>query len=67
MGAKNSKKKNKKASKTDLFNSKAKKSYGSDLSDEDYNFLTNQTGLSRADIKSVFEKFNKNNPGIYFN
>ena len=50
-----------------LFNSKAKKSYGSDLSDEDYNFLTNQTGLSRADIKSVFEKFNKNNPGIYFN
>lgn len=64
MGGKNSKNKCNKKEK----DSKAKKSistYGSDLNDEDYNFLTNQTGLTRAEIKSVFDKFNKNNPGNY--
>jgi hypothetical protein len=67
MGGKNSKNKSKKGSdKNNLFGSKAKKStppsVGSELNDNDYNFFTNQTGLSRDEIKSVFDKFNKNNP-----
>jgi hypothetical protein len=42
-----------------------KEGYGSELTEEDYVFLTSQTGLSRDDIKNTFEKFNKNNPGKF--
>jgi Ca2+-binding EF-hand superfamily protein len=35
---------------------------GSELNEGDYAFLTSQTGLSRQDIKQVFDKFNANNP-----
>ena len=33
-----------------------------DISEADYNFLTSQTGLSRAELKAVLDKFNANNP-----
>jgi hypothetical protein len=32
------------------------------LTDVDYTFLTTQTGLSNAEIKSLFDKFMSNNP-----
>lgn len=33
-----------------------------ELSKKDYDFLVHQTGLQKADIKLVFDKFNANNP-----
>lgn len=33
-----------------------------DISEADYNFLTSQTGLSRAEVKALLDKFNANNP-----
>jgi Ca2+-binding EF-hand superfamily protein len=34
----------------------------SGLSEKDYAFLTSQTGLSKADIQSLYEQFKANNP-----
>lgn len=33
-----------------------------ELTEADYAFLTAQTGMSRPDIKSIFDQFNHNNP-----
>lgn len=33
-----------------------------ELSKKDYDFLSQQTGLQKAEIKNVFDKFNANNP-----
>ncbi len=33
-----------------------------ELTEADYVFLTAQTGISRPDIKSIFDQFNQNNP-----
>jgi hypothetical protein len=33
-----------------------------ELTETDYNFLTSQTGMSRPDIKLIFDQFNQNNP-----
>ena len=33
-----------------------------DILEQDYNFLTQQTGLSRSEIKGMLDKFNANNP-----
>ena len=33
-----------------------------ELTETDYNFLTAQTGLSRAEIKNIFDQFMANNP-----
>ncbi len=59
MGGKGSKQKGKKGDKPPLIDEKQ-----SCLTEADYEFLTNQTGMSRADIKSLFEKFNHNNNGL---
>ena len=64
MGAKTSKgekKTNKNKNKKNDKNSRPV--FGKDLTQEDYDFLIYQTGLSKNDIKLVFDKFNLNNPG----
>ena len=33
-----------------------------ELTESDFKFLTEQTGISRTDIKSLFDQFNANNP-----
>ena len=33
-----------------------------ELSENDYNFLVGQTGLSRAEVKNFYDQFNANNP-----
>lgn len=38
-----------------------------DLTEKDYEFLSSQTGILRADIKSILDKFNENNPDAKLN
>jgi hypothetical protein len=62
MGAKGSKKKPATSGSAASVDIKPLPAKQPELDENAYQFLTAQTGLSRTDIKSVFDKFSLNNP-----